>query len=75
MTAKGRFWVGLGKGLARFDYEKNQFQRYHFPISELPRVNSLIETANGDILIGTARIRTFQYSERGESYHTGESFP
>ena len=57
--SQGRLWVGMGKGLARFDYEKNQFQRYHFPIADLPRVNSLIETSNGDILIGTAGFGLF----------------
>lgn len=69
--SQGRFWVGLGKGLARFDYEKNQFQRYHFPISELPRVNSLIETANGDILIGTAGFGLFSI-RKGENHITQE---
>ena len=69
--SQGRFWVGLGKGLARFDYEENQFQRYHFPISELPRVNSLIETANGDILIGTAGFGLFSI-RKGENHITQE---
>jgi len=69
--SQGRFWVGMGKGLARFDYEKNQFQRYHFPISELPRVNSLIETANGDILIGTAGFGLFSI-RKGENHITQE---
>jgi len=69
--SQGRFWVGMGKGLARFDYEKNQFQRYHFPISELPRVNSLIETAKGDILIGTAGFGLFSI-RKGENHITQE---
>ena len=69
--SQGRLWVGLGKGLARFDYEKNQFQRYHFPKSDFPRVNSLIETSNGDILIGTAGFGLFSI-RKGEQHITQE---
>ena len=69
--SQGRLWVGMGKGLARFDYEKNQFQRYHFPIADLPRVNSLIETSNGDILIGTAGFGLFSI-RKGEQHITEE---
>lgn len=69
--SQGRLWVGMGKGLARFDYEKNKFQRCHFPISELPRVNSLIEASNGDILIGTAGFGLFSI-RKGEQHITQE---
>ena len=53
--SQGRLWVGTHTGIARFDYELNKFQRYTFPITEIPRVNALTDCANGDILYGMPR--------------------
>ena len=69
--SQGRLWVGLGKGLMRFDYEHNNFHRYQFPNKEFPRVNALIETAEGDILIGTAGYGLFSI-RKGEDHITQE---
>ncbi len=51
---EGRLWVGCSKGLARYDYEHNNFVRYRFPDNRRPRVNSLMVNSSGDLLIGTA---------------------
>lgn len=51
---EGRLWIGCRSGLCRYDYERDLFVRYHFPDSRSPRVNSLCQCGNGDILIGTA---------------------
>ena len=51
---EGRLWVGCGKGLARYDYESGRIVRYAFPDSVRPRVSTLLQYSNGDILIGTA---------------------
>lgn len=50
----GRLWIGSAKGLMRYDYRKNNFVRYPFPDGRRPRVYSLIESRQGDILIGSA---------------------
>lgn len=51
---EGNFWIGSAKGLMRYDYSNNNFKRYRFPDGRNPRIYSLIESHNGDILIGTA---------------------
>lgn len=51
---KGRLWIGSAKGLMRYDYQENNFVRYALPDKRRPRIYNLIESRNGDILIGTA---------------------
>ena len=67
----GRLWIGSGKGLSRYDYERNQFVRYAFPDHQVPRVNSLIMTADGDLYIGTAGYGLYQI-RKGEDHVTRE---
>lgn len=50
----GNLWIGHSKGLMRFDYSSNSFSNYAFPHGNAPRVNSLVQASNGDVLIGTA---------------------
>ncbi|MGM9734302.1 MAG: two-component regulator propeller domain-containing protein, partial [Prevotella sp.] len=52
-SSDGSLWVGLSKGLCRYDYHNNCFVRYAFPENLRPRVNAIVEH-NGDIFIGTA---------------------
>ena len=52
-SSDGNLWVGLSKGLCRYDYHSNSFVRYAFPEGIRPRVNAITEL-NGDLLIGTA---------------------
>lgn len=49
-----QLWVGCSKGLARYDARHNRFVRYRFPDTIQPRVESIVETANGQLLLGTA---------------------
>ncbi len=51
---QGRFWIGLSKGLVRYDYHTDRFVNYPFPGGRTPRVYSLLLNSEGDILIGTA---------------------
>lgn len=51
---QGRFWIGSAKGMMRYDYANNNFKRYPFPDGRQPRIYSLIEDHQGNILIGTA---------------------
>ena len=51
---KGNLWIGCAKGVMRYNYESNDFKRYHLPDGRKPRVYSMIENHRGDILLGTA---------------------
>ncbi len=51
---KGNLWIGCSKGLMKYNYETNDFTRLKFPDGRKPRVYSLIESHQGDILMGTA---------------------
>ncbi len=59
----GNLWVGGSRGLARYDYEHDTFKRFHFPDNCLPRVNSLLESPEGDLLIGTAGYGLFSINK------------
>ena len=52
--SQGRLWVGTRLGLTRYDYVADRFVRYQFPDHLTPRVTSLLERKNGEILIGTS---------------------
>ena len=71
---EGRLWVGTGKGLSRYDYEHNRFVRYTFPDQRVPRVNSLLMTADGDLFIGTAGYGLYQIRRGEERISREESF-
>ena len=51
---KGNLWVACAKGMMRYNYESNNFKRYHLPDGRKPRIYSMIENHRGDILMGTA---------------------
>ena len=40
-STDGCLWVGLSKGLCRYDYHNNSFVRYAFPENLRPRVNAI----------------------------------
>ena len=50
----GHLWIGCAKGLMRYNYATNSFHRYNFPNGIQPRVYDIIQSHNGNILIGTA---------------------
>ena len=51
---KGQFWIGSEKGLMKYNYKTNDFKRYHCPDGNTPRIETILEMSNGDILIATA---------------------
>ena len=63
-SSDGSLWVGLSKGLCRYDYHNNCFVRYTFPENLRPRVNAIVEH-NGDIFIGTAGYGLFTIHNGG----------
>lgn len=63
---KGNFWIGSASGLMRYDYGTNRFHRYRFPGPKPnPRVYTISENGEDDILVGTAGYGLFKI-ERGE---------
>ena len=54
VDGRGRLWVGCRKGLVRYDYATDAFQRSAFPEGAEPRVVSMVEDASGNIFIGTS---------------------
>ena len=52
--SKGNVWVGTNRGLDRFDSNRGAFVHYAFPDNIVPRVSSIIERSNGELIVGTA---------------------
>lgn len=74
---EGNLWIGTAKGLMKYDYENNYFKRYKSLDGRRPRIYSIKESHNHDILVGTAGfglysvkkdkgaiLRNREYSER-----------
>ena len=51
---KGNLWIGSAKGLMYYNYATNNFTRLKFPDGRSPRIYSIVESHNHDILLGTA---------------------
>lgn len=56
----GRLWIGTSKTLVRYDYATNSFEHFHFPKGRSPRVNSIMETKDGRLLVGTSGYGLYQ---------------
>jgi len=54
VDAQQQLWIGCRKGLVRYVYESDSFQRYAFPDAEEPRVTCMLEDSEGTIYIGTS---------------------
>lgn len=52
--SRGNLWIGCNKGLVSYNYATNDFRRYRFPGGRVPRVESIMETTDGGLLIGTS---------------------
>lgn len=52
--SQGRMWIGSELGLMTYDAVNNRFRHYTFPSGIKPRVQDIVEDADGDIIIGTA---------------------
>ena len=51
---KGQLWVGTRTGLSRYDYATDHFVHYQFTNHETPRVISIMERHDGELLVGTS---------------------
>ena len=61
---QGQLWVGTSKGLDRYDYATDEFS--HVVLGEnRPRVSSLIEMHDGQLLAGTAGYGLFSIDQEG----------
>ena len=49
-----QLWIGCRKGLVRYCYDSDSFQRYPFPGGQEPRVTALLEDSGGNIVVGTS---------------------
>jgi len=54
VDSKQQLWIGCRKGVVRYLYETDSFERYHFPEGVEPRVVGLVEDVSGNIIIGTS---------------------
>lgn len=62
VDSQGRLWIGSAKGVMRYDYASDSFHHYKLPITRTPRISSIIEDHQGDILIGSAGYGLFAVS-------------
>ena len=63
----GNLWVGTLKGLQRYDAATDRFINYHFPPDIHPRVATIIQGADGSIMVGTSGYGL--YTVRPDSYY------
>ena len=52
--SQGRFWVGTRAGLYRYDASSDRFVSYSTGEIRSPRITSLLERRNGEMLVGTS---------------------
>ena len=71
---KGNLWIGSAKGLMRYNYETNDFARLQFPDGRKPRIYSMVESHNGDILLGTAGYGLYSVKDRNTRKGTDNLF-
>ena len=71
---KGNLWIGSAKGLMRYNYETNDFARLQFPDGRKPRIYSMVESHNGDILLGTAGYGLYSVKDRNTQKGTDDLF-
>ena len=71
---KGNLWIGCAKGLMRYNYETNNFTRLQFPDGRKPRIYSMVESHNGDILLGTAGYGLYSVKDRNTQKGTDDLF-
>ena len=62
----GRLWVGTNRGLDRYDESIDGFVHYPFPNGVLPRVSSMLQLPDGQILVATSGYGAFLVSEDGQ---------
>lgn len=50
----GQLWIGCEKGLMKYNYETNNFKRYNFPDGQKPRVTTILQEKNDNLLLATS---------------------
>lgn len=70
---KGQFWIGSEKGLMKYNYKTNDFKRYHCPDGNTPRIETILEMSNGDILIATAGYGLYKISKGTDQYKINDN--
>lgn len=73
-TKDGEMYIGTGKGLARYDYITDKFQRFRFPGDMHPRVNSLVEMPSGNLLVCTAGYGVYVLNRRDMTLNEEKSY-
>lgn len=71
---EGRLWIGCDQGLMQYDYQDDSFKTFPFPDKLTPRVEDIIQTAGGDILLATAGYGLFSI-KAGTDVITKENIP
>ena len=63
----GNLWVGTLRGLQRYDAATDCFVNYYFPNGIKPRVADLIQSIDGDVMVGTSGYGLFTV-QKGSCY-------
>lgn len=70
-----RMWIGSNKGLSRYEYKNNSFVRYVFPDKVRPRVETIVQDEDGNIIIGTSGYGLFVISHGTDTLVRLSSLP
>ncbi len=75
LTDKDRnLWIGQGKGLVKYDYVSDRFEKMPFPDHVTPRVSSLAEDEAGNIYIGTAGMGMYMIAQGTDNIRRAGEF-
>ena len=72
LDKEGRLWVGTNRGLDRYDEAIDGFVHYPFPNGILPRVSSMLQLPDGQILVATSGYGAFLVGEDGQPKPTDD---
>ena len=72
LDKEGRLWVGTNRGLDRYDEAIDGFVHYPFPNGILPRVSSMLQLPDGQILVATSGYGAFLVGEDGQPKQTND---
>ena len=62
----GQLWVGTSRGLDRYDPADEEFVHYPFPDDVRPRVNCILQLANGRLMVATSGYGHYYLGEDGK---------
>lgn len=58
----------------KYNYKTNDFKRYHCPDGNTPRIETILEMSNGDLLIATAGYGLYKISKGTDKIIKDNSF-